>query len=489
MLRRGKILLALLLIFGLFDGYVAHGQDEGKKADKHPDQLITTKHAINLKGKKLNYSATVGYLTLKDEKEKATARIFFIAYTKDDADLAKRPITFAFNGGPGSSSVWLHLGVLGPKRVLMKDDGHPLPPPYQMVDNEYTVLDQTDVVLIDPVSTGYSRPAEGKEAKQFHGVDQDIEAVGEFIRLYLTKHKRWQSPKFLAGESYGTTRAAGLSHHLQKRHGINLNGIILVSAVLNFQTIRFDEGNDLPYPLMLPSYTATAWYHKKLPKELSGELRKVLDEAELFAETEYTLALMKGNKLSKNDRQKIAARVAHYTGLSEKYILQNNLRVPPQRFFRELLREERLTVGRFDSRFTGKDGDAGAESPEFDPSYAVVQGPYTSVLNSYVREELKFESDLVYEILTGKVQPWDYGPAKNRYLNVAPDLRKAMTQNSYLKVFVANGYYDLATPYFATEYTFSHLGIDDSLTKNITMGYYEAGHMMYIHLPSLQQMK
>lgn len=494
MLLGGKTLFTVLLLT-LTVSVPYFAQEASKDGDKgtakpaaQPDQLVTTQHALTIKGKKLNYTATTGYLTLKDDQQKSTANIFFIAYTQDGVDAGKRPVTFAFNGGPGSSSVWLHLGVLGPKRVLMKDSGEPLPPPYQMVDNDYTLLDQTDIVLIDPVTTGYSRPATGKEGKQFHGVQPDIEAAGEFIRLYLSKYKRWPSPKFLCGESYGTTRAAGLSNYLQGRHGINLNGIVLVSAVLNFQTIRFDEGNDLPYALFLPGYTATAWYHKKLPGA-NGDLPKLLKQVERFAEEDYAIALMKGSKLGKEEQVKMAKDLARFTGLSEKYILQSNLRIKPHRFFRELLRDERLTVGRFDSRFTGKDGDAAGESAEFDPSYAVVQGPYTATLNSYVRNELKFESELVYEILTGKVQPWDYGSAKNRYLNVAPDLRKAITENPHLKVFVANGYYDLATPYFATEYTFSHLGIDPSLTKNITMGYYEAGHMMYIHLPSLQQMK
>jgi carboxypeptidase C (cathepsin A) len=349
-------------------------------------------------------------------------------------------------------------------------------------------LPLTDLVFIDPITTGFSRPAEGQEAKEFHGVKQDIESVGEFIRLYLTRNERWDSPKFLAGESYGTTRAAGLADHLQDRHGINLNGILLVSAVLNFQTIRFNEGNDLPYILFLPAYTATAWFHGKLPINNDNSLELALKNAEAFAQGDYTLALMKGNKLTKKERDDIAAKVAYFTGLSKEYVLQNNLRVPASRFFRELLRDKRLTVGRFDSRFTGKDGDVARETPEYDPSYAVVQGAFTASLNQYLRAELGYKSDLVYEILTGQVQPWDYGSAKNKYLTVTENLRSAMTQNPHLKVFVANGYYDLATPYFATEYTVSHLGLDPALEKNIRMGYYEAGHMMYIQMESLQRM-
>lgn len=462
--------------------------DNKKDKQASTEKIVKTQHSITIAGKKLAYTATAGNLLLKDDNDKVTANVFFIAYTLDNQEASQRPLTFAFNGGPGSSSVWLHLGVLGPRRVLVTKNDEPLPPPYRIVDNEATLLDQTDLVLIDPVSTGYSRPATQEAAKKFHGVQQDVESVGEFIRLYLTRYQRWNSPKFLAGESYGTTRAAGLSAHLQNRHGITLNGIMLISSVLNFQTIRPDEGNDLPYLLFLPSYTATAWYHKRLPMQ-ADSLREVLAQAEKFAAEDYNVALMKGSKLSAEQRRAIAQRLSQLTGLSEEYVLLSNLRIQPQRFMRELLRDQRRTVGRYDSRYTGRDGDAAGERPNYDPSFSVVQAPYTSALNYYIRQELKYESDLTYEILTGKVHPWDYGSAKNRYLNVADELRDAMTESPYMKVFVANGYYDLATPYFATEYTFSHLGIDPSLEKNIHMGYYEAGHMMYVHLPSLQRLK
>jgi carboxypeptidase C (cathepsin A) len=484
------LLLPLCIVLLISSAQAQDASDpkgKAKPAASVPDQQVQTKHKLKLKDRTLSYTATAGTLTLQNDKGKDRGHMFFVAYTLDDAKSENRPITFAFNGGPGSSSVWLHLGVLGPKRVLMQEDGHPTAPPYRLVDNEYSLLAVSDLVFIDPITTGFSRPAEGQEAKQFHGVQQDIESVGEFVRLYLTRNQRWGSPKFLAGESYGTTRAAGLANHLQNRHGINLNGIVLVSAVLNFQTIRFNEGNDLPYILFLPAYTATAWYHKKLG-DAGADLVQTLKKAEAFAQGEYTLALMKGSQLTKKEREDIAARVASFTGLSKEYVLQNNLRIPASRFFRELLREERLTVGRFDSRFTGKDGDVARETPEYDPSYAVVQGAYTASLNQYLRAELGYKSDLVYEILTGQVQPWDYGSAKNRYLTVTENLRSAMTQNPHLKIFVANGYYDLATPYFATEYTFHHLGIDPSLEKNIRMGYYEAGHMMYIQMQSLRAM-
>jgi carboxypeptidase C (cathepsin A) len=464
------------------------GQDKktpAPAAKEHLKEVISdTWHSINLGGKKLDYKATAGNLLLKDEDGKVKASVFFIAYTKDVKDPSKRPIMFTFNGGPGSSSVWLHLGAFGPKKVLMTDKGDPLPPPYKLVDNEYTLLDQTDLVFIDPVSTGYSRPAPGQDKKQFHGVQEDVQTVGEFIRLYTTRFKRWDSPKYLAGESYGTTRAAGLASHLQDALGMNLNGVILVSSILNFQTARFDQGNDLPYILFLPTYTATAWYHKKLSSELQDDLRKTLKEVEKFALSDYAVALMKGNKLSPEKTKEIAGKLARYTGLSEDFILRSNLRVPMQRFAKELLRGERRSVGRYDSRYLGIDREGAGDSPDYDPSYAAVQGAYTATLNTYLRNELKYESDLPYEILTGKVQPWNFGPAKNTYLNVSPSLRQAMTKNPHLRVFVANGYYDLATPYFATEYTFDHLGLDKSLAGNVRMGHYEAGHMMYLHKDS-----
>ncbi|MBN1583978.1 MAG: peptidase S10, partial [Anaerolineae bacterium] len=393
------------------------------------------------------------------------------------------------NGGPGSSSVWLHLGLLGPQRVLMDEQGNPFPPPYKLVENDYSMLDETDLVFIDPVSTGYSRAAEEDKAKEFHAFVQDVESVGEFIRLYTTRYKRWASPKFLIGESYGTTRAAELSGYLQERHGMYLNGIILISSILNFQTARFTPGNDLPYSLFLPTFAATAWYHHRLDDKLQKNLSKTLEEVEDFARGEYAAALFKGAALAGDERAQVVRKLARYTGLSEQYIEQTNLRVEIFRFTKELLREQRRTVGRLDSRFTGIDRDAAGEQFEFDPSYAAILGAYTATLNDYVRTTLKFRSDLPYEILTGRVQPWDYGKFQNQYVDVASTLRKAMTQNPALKVFVANGYFDLATPYFATRYTFSHIEIDPELQKNISMGYYEAGHMMYIHLPSLGQLK
>lgn len=477
--------------------------EKDKKTDETPkedqsepkEQTSVTRHALVVNGKELSYTVTAGTVLLKEEDaekgEKPKATIFYIAYTLDGiGDLSQRPITFSFNGGPGSSSVWLHLGLLGPKRVVLEDEkGHPISPPYRLVENEFTMLDQTDLVFIDPVSTGYSRAVPGEKAEEFHGIEKDIASVGEFIRVYTSRNKRWASPKYLIGESYGTTRAAGLSGYLQQHLGMYLNGIMLISVVLNFQTLSFDTGNDLPSILFLPTYTATAWYHHKLPADLQADLEKTLAEAEAFAMTEYTLALMQGITLPEKQRKQIAAKLARYTGLSEEYVYQTGLRINIHRFCKELLRTEGRTVGRLDSRYTNYDLDSAGELTEFDPSYAVIQGAYTAALNQYVRADLNFESDLPYQILTSLYSKWNYDEYKNRYVNVAETLRQALAVNPHLKVFIANGYYDLATPYLATRYTFNHLGLDENYQKKLTMTHYPAGHMMYVHLPSLRQLR
>lgn len=459
----------------------APSKAEAKPDTNLKDSLSETEHVLQVGDVKLQYKATAGTLVLRDDEGKPKASMFFVAYTRTDGDAGpKRPLTFAFNGGPGSSSVWLHLGAFGPRRVALKDNGDPLPPPYRLVDNAETLLDLTDLVFIDPVSTGFSRPAPGQNGKQFHGVQEDVASVGEFIRRYTTKFNRWASPKFVAGESYGTTRAANLASYLQNQEGLSLTGILLVSAVLNFQTISFADGNDLPYPLFLPTYTATAWYHKKLAPELQGDLHKTLAEAQHFAEGEYNTALMKGSRLSAAERASVQRKLARYAGLSEDFVRRHDLRVPIFNFTKELLRDQNRTVGRYDSRLVGLDIDVASDRMDYDPSYAAVQGTFTAAMNGYLRAGLKVERDIPYEILTGKVQPWDYGQARNRYLNVSAPLKRALTENRGLRVFVANGYYDLATPYFATEYTVNHLGLEPALAENVTMAYYDAGHMMYI---------
>ncbi len=476
-------------------GEKASDPEKDKGRDRKPEEKPAqpekppsiTHHEIKVDGKPLRYTATAGYLPMKDEEGKLKANIFFVAYTKEGGG-SRRPITFTFNGGPGSSSVWLHLGAVGPKRVLMTDEGKPLPPPYRLVDNDYTWLSWTDLVFIDPVTTGYSRPATGEKPEQFHGLEEDLQSVGEFIRLYATKYSRWASPKFLAGESYGTTRAAGLSGYLQERYGMWLNGIVLISSILNFQTTDFAVGNDLPYVTFLPSYTTTAWYHKRLPADLQSDFRKALEESEKFASNEYTLALMKGSQLSDAERKSVAGKLARLTGLSAGFIEANDLRVTLPRFTKELLRSQRRTIGRLDSRFQGIDRDAAGERSEYDPSYAAIYGPYTAMINDYTRSELKYENDIPYEILTSRVRPWNYGTSQNRYVNVAETLRGAMSQNQFLKVFVAAGYYDFATPFFAAEYTFNHLQLDPALTRNIRLEHYESGHMIYIHKPSMEKM-
>ncbi|MBS1865036.1 MAG: peptidase S10 [Acidobacteria bacterium] len=501
MLNRIRLLVpAFVFFFGA--SFVLAQQPSGDKAAEKPaekpkeekkapeDKSVMTKHSVRIGGQEVKYTATAGTMVLKLEDGTPKANIFYVAYIKDDvADTSKRPITFAFNGGPGAGSLWLHVGALGPRRVEMGDAGNLLPPPYKFVDNESSILDVTDIVFIDPVTTGYSRPAPGEADKQFHGVQEDVQSVGDFIRLWATRNQRWGSPKFLAGESYGTTRAAGLSGYMQQRYGMYLNGIILISSILNFQTAEFDTGNDLPYMLFLPTYTAIAWYHKKLPGDLQGDLQKAIAESKAFAIGEYQDALTAGDALPAARRAEIAQKLSRLTGLSADYIDRANLRIEIQRFDKELMKSERRTVGRLDGRFTGIDADSAGSEPDYDPSLAAIVGPYTASINEYVRGELKFESDLPYEFLTGRVRPWNYAPYENRYVNVAETLRRAMTQNSFLKVFVGKGYYDLATPFFAAEYTFDHLGLDPTLRSHLSGGYYEAGHMMYVHPASLAKLK
>ncbi len=400
--------------------------EETKPTEAKPtpqDQLTTTQHSIRIGGKELRYSVTCGTVVLREESEKdgtaeghkPKATVFFVAYTKEGvSDRSQRPITFSFNGGPGSSSVWLHLGLLGPKRVEMGDAGALTPPPYRLVDNEHTLLEVSDLVFIDPVGTGYSRMVEGEKTKEYHGFKRDLESVGEFIRLYTHRYGRWTSPKYLIGESYGTTRAAGLSGYLQERHGMYLNGLMLVSSILEFSTARFGPGNDLPHILFLPTFSATAWYHGKLPKDLQQKpLEALLKEVEAFAEGEYALALMQGSKLAPTEQKRITQKLARYTGLSEAYVLSSNLRLEIFRFTKELLRAERKTVGRLDSRFTGTDRDAAGAAFEYDPSYAAIQGPYTPTVNQYVRQHLGFERDLPYEILANLSQNWSYNESAN----------------------------------------------------------------------------
>lgn len=472
------------------------GESDGRPATEPADDLITTSHSLTIKRRKLNYTATTGRIVLRKEVitdgtfdgHLPKAEVFLTAYTLDGADPTKRPVTFAFNGGPGSSSVWLHLGLLGPRRALSGDVGNLTPPPYELVDNTETLLAHSDLVFIDPVSTGYSRATVGEKPGDYHSFQGDIESVGEVIRLWTSRNGRWMSPKFLAGESYGTTRAGGLALHLQHRYGMYLNGLIMISLALDFGVLDFSEGNDLPYVMFLPTYAAIAHYHG-----LHGDrpLAEVLAEAEEYAARDYPAALARGSRLTAEERAVAVARFAALTGLAEDYVDRVNLRVEHVRFYTELLRAKRLVVGRLDGRFTGWDPDAVRERFVDDPSHTAVAGAYTSALNHYLNAELGYTNDLPYEILSfGVNSSWSYKEFENSHVTVTDKLASAMRANPFLKVHVGSGYHDGATPYFATEHALSHLSIPDSLRDNISTAYYEAGHMMYVHEPSrLQQSK
>jgi carboxypeptidase C (cathepsin A) len=462
------------------------GKPQSEEAAPPPERESVTERAARIDGRDVAYRAVASTTTLRGVDGAPRASVFSVAYTRTDAgDTAARPLTFVFNGGPGSSSTWLHLGLVGPRRVDVPDGPTTPTAPYRVIDNDASLLDVSDLVFIDPVSTGYSRAAAGQEAKQFHGFREDLESVGELIRLHTSRAGRWESPKFLVGESYGTTRAAGLADHLQSRHGMYVGGVGLISAVLMFQAARPAPGNDLPYVLSLPTLAATAWFHGKV-RSGHDELRALTDEVEGFALTDYASALLLGSRASDAARRSVRERLGAFTGLSHAYLEACDLRVTPARFFKELLRQERRTVGRLDSRFTGIDADAAGETPEYDPSYTVIQAPFTAAVNAYLRGELGFDSDLPYEVLNAElVRPWNYGPdGDNRYLDVASMLRQAMSRDRGLRVMLASGYFDLATPFAAAEWTLDHMGLDPSLAGNVRTARYEAGHMMYIHPPS-----
>ncbi len=476
-------------------------EDAEKKAkdeQKKPKELMEETPVVTLhESNGIKYTVTTGRMPLRNEEDEIVAQMFYVAYERESESgkgkegAAKRPLMFSFNGGPGSPSIWLHMGALGPKRVKMLDDGNMPPPPYELEDNEATWLEFTDLVFIDPIGTGFSRAKTQEEAEKFWGVKGDIESVGEFIRLYLTRNNRWMSPLYLVGESYGTTRAAGLSGHLIER-GIGFNGIVLVSSILNFQTARFNKGNDLPYVLFLPTYAATANYHGKAGGSKTGtDLSEWLREVCRFAGGRYATALAQGDALEPKERQGVLSQLVKYTGLSKTYLDHCDLRINIHAFCKELLRDERRTVGRLDSRIKGIDDwtKGYTERPEHDPSMSILMPPYNSAFCHYVRTELGYESDLAYEVFKGIKKPWDWGSAGDGHPDTSESLRSAMAKNPYMKVFVASGYFDLATPFFATEYTISHMGLDPAVRGNFTCSEYEAGHMMYINVPSLKQLR
>jgi len=449
------------------------------------EKSSVTHHSARIGGQQINYTATAATYVIKADDGAPKATFFFAAYTKEDVpDSSKRPLSFVYNGGPGSASSYTHMG-LGPKRIVLTDDGFGMPAPYSVVENGDSFLDATDMVFVDAVSTGYSRPVPGENTAQFYGVVQDATFFSDFIYQYLTRNERWASPKYLIGESYGTTRSAQLSLVLQQRHQIYLNGIALVSSV-GFGNWGADDRTIY----FLPTFVTSAWYHHLLPPDLQKlSIGEVAQQARQFAHGEYAMALEKGDELPQAEYQKVVKNLARFTGLSTQYIEQTNLRVKIDRFDKELLRSQRRTVGRLDGRFIGIDKDAAGESNEFDPSYSAIFGEYTAVINDYVRRELKFDTDLPYEILTGKVRPWSYDRAQNRYVDVAETLRGAIAQNPFMKVFVANGYYDLATPFAATRYTFARMQLEPELRKNISMDYFETGHMVYIDRKAQARLK
>ncbi len=464
---------------------VGEKQPEKSKNEMPETEPVITSHKVVVKGKEISYTATAGQLPITNDAGENEAHIFFIAYAaKNSTPVSRRPLLFVFNGGPGASSVWLHLGAAGPRRVQMLADGRMPPPPYRLIDNEFTWLDEADLVFIDPVGTGYSRAIKPELTKKFASVQGDIDSVGRFIRLYLTRYERWSSPLFLVGESYGTFRAAGLSEYLID-HGIALNGIIMVSSILNVQTTAYNQGNDLAYVLSLPSYAATAWYHKKLVPQ--ADLDKTLEAVEAWTAVDYLTALAKDDRLSPEERQAVVEKLAGFTGLDKTFIDSRNLRIDPGSFVRELLRKERQFVGFMDSRFTAADLDPAAPAG-FDPTVATVRPPFTAMFNDYVRGELGFQSDLEYFTLGGGIGQWDW-EAKNSYADTSEDLRHALVKNPYMKLFFASGYFDLATPYFATEYTLAHLGLTPALRKNITTRRYRTGHMMYLDSGSISQLQ
>lgn len=464
----------------------AQKSDAGKR--EPVDNLVTTTHTISGPDWELEYEAVTGTMVINEEQtedekfsgHKPKAEVFLTSYIAKGGD-DSRPVVFAFNGGPGSSSVWLHLGLFGPRRVLAGDVDDPQPAPYGLTDNQETLLRYADLVFIDPMTTGYTRAVVGGKPAEYHGYTRDRDLVGEVIRIWLGRHKRWLSPKFLAGESYGTTRAASLAGHLITRHGIALNGIILISAVLDFGTIGFTRGNDLPFVHYLPTYAATAAYHQGLS---TAEVEDRIERARTFAAERYAPALAKGSRLTTDERSELANELSELIGLNADYIERSRFRIEHRHFFAELLRDRGLDTGRLDTRFTMAPGDLNNEVQETDPSNLFILFPYTAAFNQYVRAELGFHSDLEYEILTGRVRPWSYKEFEGRAVTTTEELSAALRAQPDLRVYVGFGYYDAATPFSASEYVLDHLDVPDQVSDRIVRKYYPAGHMTYVHSQS-----
>ncbi|MFZ0640017.1 MAG: hypothetical protein WA020_13840 [Candidatus Acidiferrales bacterium] len=490
---------AIFLSLFLFLGYTktaraqmpdnATKAEDKKAADTAQDskeQSSVTEHSIRVDGQTIPYKATAGTIILKDAKGEPTGSMFYVAYTRSDAeDMSRRPVAFFYNGGPGSSTIWLHMGAYGPKRVATVDAAPTPPAPYKLVDNEDTLLGVTDEVFIDAMGTGFSHAVGKAQNKDFWGVDQDVQAFAQFITTYITENNRWNSPKFLIGESYGTFRSAALGNYLQSRDNIDLNGIVLMSSVLDLGTISFYPGEDLAYVLYVPSYAATACYHKVMscPSDLDG----FLEQARQFAETDYADALLKGSKLSQAERESVAKKLSQFTGLSADYILKADLRVNLPQFMEELQRAKGLTTGRLDSRFSGFSDDPLAEYAFNDPQSSALSSAYTAAFNNYIRQDLKFGQNMTYEVsanFAGASWDWKHNEGRGYGFpgapNVEPDLVQALISNPDLHVEVENGIYDLATPFFETEYTMDHLDLPANLRSHVQLKYYDAGHMMYV---------
>jgi carboxypeptidase C (cathepsin A) len=471
---------------------------EAKPADANApkEESDVTDHTIRIGGQTIAYKATASTTLLKDDKGEPTASIFSVAYTRSDEkekDLSQRPLAFIYNGGPGSASVWLHMGAFGPRRVVTKSAAPTGSAPYQVVDNADCLLDKADMVFIDPVGTGFSHAVGKAQNKDFWGVDQDVKSLAQFIQIYLSRNGRWNSPKFLIGESYGTFRSVALGDYLISHDGIYVNGIVLISTVLDMNSLRFNAGDDRPYISYLPSFAAAAWYYKTL-KNRPDDLDGFLKEARQYASTDYALALMKGSGLSDAEKAQVAKRLADFTGLSEDYLMKANLRVTLSQFQAELDRSRGLTLGRYDSRYSGPTYDLLTEHAEYDPSFSAVDGAFTAAVNSYIRQDLKFNPEQTYNVLPDDVEMnWDWKhnakPGEPSNPSVEADLVDALISNTFLQVEVENGYFDMATPFFATEYTMDHLGLPANLRSQIHFQYYDSGHMIYLNESALPKLK